>query len=112
MTMIAFPRAEGSLTQVNQFSHSNELGLTNDIDIFLIALDTINEEYSTSIRPEECLVLEDGVVGVQSARAAGMQVAWIPDPKIAALYPDTKEVVGDWGMVHDRIDHVPWTELL
>ncbi|CAG8087666.1 unnamed protein product [Penicillium salamii] len=51
-------------------------------DIYLLALETINVELrlqgKTEIKPEECLVFEDAVPGVEAGRRAGMQVAWVP----------------------------------
>ncbi|KAL8408385.1 hypothetical protein RB594_006990 [Gaeumannomyces avenae] len=34
------------------------------------------------IRPDECLVLEDSVQGVEAARRAGMRVIWCPHPML------------------------------
>ncbi|CAG8979124.1 hypothetical protein HYALB_00000257 [Hymenoscyphus albidus] len=50
-------------------------------DIYLVALQTINDslpEGEPKIRPEECLVFEDGVPGVVAGRRAGMRVVWVP----------------------------------
>ena len=50
-------------------------------DIFLIALAKINMSLSTgekAIRPEECLVFEDSIAGVEAGRRAGMRVIWVP----------------------------------
>ncbi|KAF1817372.1 HAD-like protein [Eremomyces bilateralis CBS 781.70] len=61
-------------------------------DIFLVALRSVNEgleKGEEAIRPEECLVFEDSVPGVEAARRAGMQVVWVPH-------------MGLWGEVKGR----------
>lgn len=54
-------------------------------DIFIVAAHRLglpNEEL------KNCLVIEDSPNGVQGALAAGMHVAWIPDPSLnLAEYP-------------------------
>lgn len=50
-------------------------------DIYHLALRTINDslpEGEAPVRPEECLVFEDSVPGVESGRRAGMRVVWVP----------------------------------
>lgn len=50
-------------------------------DIFQLALREINDslpEGETPITPQECLVFEDSVPGVEAGRRAGMRVAWVP----------------------------------
>jgi len=42
-------------------------------DIFLLAAQRLD------VKPEECLVLEDSLMGVRGARAAGMEVVMVPD---------------------------------
>ncbi|KAI9832217.1 MAG: hypothetical protein M1826_002221 [Phylliscum demangeonii] len=56
-------------------------------DIYLLALQTVNArvrrmrgEQEPLIKPEECLVFEDSVPGVQAGRRAGMRVVWVPHP--------------------------------
>ncbi|OAV94007.1 hypothetical protein PTTG_06718 [Puccinia triticina 1-1 BBBD Race 1] len=39
-------------------------------------------DQSTSLRPDQILVFEDGLAGVQAAQAAGMKVIWVPDPEL------------------------------
>ncbi|KAH8811090.1 HAD-like domain-containing protein [Xylogone sp. PMI_703] len=54
-------------------------------DIFQLALQTINEtldEGVEEIRPDECLVFEDSVSGVEAGVRAGMRVVWCPHPEL------------------------------
>ena len=58
-------------------------------DIYLLALQTINsslEDGATKIAPDECLVFEDSVPGVEAGRRAGMRVVWVPHPGLAAEF--------------------------
>jgi pseudouridine 5'-phosphatase len=55
-------------------------------DIYLVALQTINEHIrrtspeEAEVRPDECIVFEDSVPGVEAGRRAGMRVVWCPHP--------------------------------
>lgn len=66
-------------------------------DIYLLALETINEDLrskgETEIKPEECLVFEDAVPGVEAGRRAGMQVVWCPHPGLPEAYKGREEEV-------------------
>lgn len=65
-------------------------------DIYLLALDLINgslEEGEPKITPEECLVFEDSVPGVESGRRAGMRVVWVPHPELFLEYKDREKEV-------------------
>ncbi|KAK4169570.1 HAD-like protein [Cladorrhinum sp. PSN259] len=58
-------------------------------DIFLVALEGINsslDEGNERIKPEECLVFEDSVPGVEAGRRAGMRVVWVPHEGLAAYF--------------------------
>ena len=58
-------------------------------DIFLLALKTINDSLGPNeepIKPEECLVFEDSVPGVEAGRRAGMRVVWCPHPMLKKEY--------------------------
>lgn len=60
-------------------------------DIYLLALKTINDALKEKgepgdIKPQECLVFEDSVPGVESGRRAGMQVVWCPHPELLVEY--------------------------
>ena len=65
-------------------------------DIWLLALKTINDSLpdgSPEIKPEECLVFEDSVPGVESGRRAGMRVVWVPHPGLKKHYAGREEHV-------------------
>lgn len=65
-------------------------------DIFLLALKTINDSLPASeapITPEECLVFEDSVPGVEAGRRAGMRVIWCPHPMLKKEYSGREEEV-------------------
>ncbi|CAG8930122.1 unnamed protein product [Penicillium salamii] len=65
-------------------------------DIFLVALQALNSTIGsgkTAIRPNECLVFEDSVAGVEAARRAGMRVVWVPHPDVAFEYQDRQKDV-------------------
>ncbi|CAK7198116.1 hypothetical protein SEUCBS139899_000774 [Sporothrix eucalyptigena] len=58
-------------------------------DIYLLALKAINETLAPGeapITPEECLVFEDSVPGVEAGRRAGMRVVWCPHPDLKVEY--------------------------
>lgn len=60
-------------------------------DIYLLALRAINETLSdgeTPLKPNECLVFEDGVPGVVAGRRAGMRVIWVPHQDLVAEFKD------------------------
>jgi pseudouridine-5'-monophosphatase len=66
-------------------------------DIYLLALETINARLRSTgereIYPEECLVFEDSVPGVEAGRRAGMQAVWCPHPGLLNEYRGREEEV-------------------
>ncbi|KAH6651681.1 HAD-like domain-containing protein [Truncatella angustata] len=58
-------------------------------DIYLVALQALNSTRNSSekaIMPNECLVFEDSVTGVEAGRRAGMRIIWVPHPDMAVEY--------------------------
>ncbi|KAI0449879.1 HAD-like domain-containing protein [Xylaria acuta] len=61
-------------------------------DIYLAALQSINSSLDSAnsaekpIMPNECLVFEDSIAGVEAGRRAGMRVVWVPHPDLAGEY--------------------------
>ncbi len=73
-------------------------------DIWFAALKSINdervEEGKEELKPEECIVFEDGVPGVTAGRAAGSYVIWVPDKRALSVLNGTeKEIIGDQGEI-------------
>ena len=65
-------------------------------DIFLLALKSINDsldEGEAPVAPEECLVFEDSVPGVEAGRRAKMRVVWVPHQALAAEYKGKEQLV-------------------
>ena len=63
-------------------------------DIYLLALQSMNSEIDADekvIIPEECLVFEDSVAGVEAGRRAGMRVVWVPHQDVAAEYGEDQQ---------------------
>lgn len=80
-------------------------------DIYLLALQTINEALmaedntQSEITPDECLVFEDSVPGVEAGRRAGMRVVWVPHPGLLGVYKDrVHEVLAGRTGEHDESD--------
>ncbi|RDA92178.1 hypothetical protein CP533_5620 [Ophiocordyceps camponoti-saundersi (nom. inval.)] len=78
-------------------------------DIFQLALQTINASLpkgEAPVRPEECLVFEDSVAGVEAGRRAGMRVIWCPHPQLKEVYAGQEESVlaGRTGQAGDHIE--------
>lgn len=67
-------------------------------DIYLLALETINEGIRArggerGVRPDECLVFEDSVPGVEAGRRAGMRVVWCPHKELLKEYKGREKEV-------------------
>ncbi|KAF2461223.1 putative HAD superfamily hydrolase [Lineolata rhizophorae] len=84
-------------------------------DIYLVALETINtrlreeKDHEPEIRPDECLVFEDSVPGVEAGRRAGMQVVWCPHPGLLAEFKGReKEVLA--GLTGEHKEDAPGSD--
>ena len=65
-------------------------------DIYLVALASLNLTTGSAespILPNECLVFEDSVAGVEAGRRAGMLVVWVPHPDLAIEYQSRQKDV-------------------
>lgn len=82
-------------------------------DIFLLALESINASLlpgERPIRPIECLVFEDSLLGVEAGRRAGMRVLWCPHPSLREEFRHREneilagELVGHGNMGSEGVD--------
>lgn len=80
-------------------------------DIYLLALRTVNETLKAQgsaeeeIRPQECLVFEDSVPGVEAGRRAGMRVVWCPHQGLLEEYRGKeKDVLAGRAEMHNEED--------
>jgi len=68
-------------------------------DIYLLAAERLN------VNPEKCLVFEDAVAGVKAAKAAGMKVVAVPDPKLdKSEFSEADHIVDS--LEHFSLDHL------
>lgn len=73
-------------------------------DIYLLALQLLNSSVPLGdppIQPNECLVFEDSVAGVEAGRRAGMRVIWVPHPDLLIEYQGklAEVLAGRTGMI-------------
>ena len=65
-------------------------------DVFLLALELVNAGLGQSerdVKPEQCLVFENSVAGVEAGRRAGMRVCWVPHRGLRDVYQGKEEKV-------------------
>ena len=55
--------------------------------IWWLGLETLNEKYGTTIKPDECLIFEDALPGFISGKRAGGYVIWVPDERALNVIP-------------------------
>ncbi|SCW04493.1 LAFE_0H14752g1_1 [Lachancea fermentati] len=66
-------------------------------DIWKLGLQELNKKFDLSVKPEECIIFEDGVPGVTSAKAAGAYVVWVPHPEAHKVLGDTASILDGKG---------------
>lgn len=74
-------------------------------DIYQLGLKELNEKFGTDIKPEECLVFEDGIPGVQAGIALGATVIWVPHPEAVNFLGDTDALLNGNGELIRSLEH-------
>ena len=83
-------------------------------DLFLLALERINarlEAGGREVKPDECLVFEDSVAGVEAGRRAGMRVCWVPHKGLREVWRGQERMVLDGRTEGVDNDHTIATSL-
>ncbi|TVY21050.1 Uncharacterized protein LARI1_G001253 [Lachnellula arida] len=74
-------------------------------DIYLVALQALNSTIADAgekaIMPNECLVFEDSIAGVEAGRRAGMRVVWVLHIDVAVEYRERQKdaLAGRMGII-------------
>lgn len=68
-------------------------------DIWQVGLKQLNEADGTDIKPEDCLVFEDGIPGVKAGLAFGAYVIWVPHPGAVEYLGDTVQLLNGNGEI-------------
>lgn len=66
-------------------------------DIWQVGLEELNKKFNSKIKPEECLVFEDGVAGVRAATTFGAYVIWVPHPEAHEFLGDKDHILNGRG---------------
>ncbi|SCU94907.1 LADA_0G12222g1_1 [Lachancea dasiensis] len=74
-------------------------------DIWQLGLKELNAKLEASIHPTECIIFEDGLPGVTSAKAAGAYVIWIPHPEALEFLGNTDAVLDGKGELLGSLTH-------
>ncbi|AAS54409.1 AGL081Wp [Eremothecium gossypii ATCC 10895] len=74
-------------------------------DIWQLGLKLLNDNFGASILPAECLVFEDGIPGVESGKAFGAYVVWVPHPESLSVTGDTSAVISGKGEMLRSLEH-------
>ncbi|KAF1808236.1 putative HAD superfamily hydrolase [Eremomyces bilateralis CBS 781.70] len=77
-------------------------------DVYLLALNLINESVpGPKITPDECVVFEDSIAGVQAGYAAGMRIVWVPHAKLREIYRGHEEEIPSTSNAEDGTLTIP-----
>lgn len=68
-------------------------------DIYQLGLNELNAKFNSDIKPEDCLVFEDGIPGVNAGKALGATVIWVPHPEAVEFLGDTDAVLEGKGKI-------------
>lgn len=69
-------------------------------DIWASCLASLNDGREDKIKPEECIVFEDGIPGVEAGKSFNSHVVWVPDINaINVLEGREHEIIGSNGVI-------------